>query len=408
MSNKIRNRLLALLCLLIFLAVGLVYYASWVVQKPFAVILIISDELTPSSLVAARIYGGGADNRLAIERFPALGLLSTHSADFAVADAASASTAIATGRKVNHKCLGQDANGRPLKTLADLAYERGRSVGLVTNGALSDPGPAAFYAQTGEPDSADAVAMQFVKNAAKFSLVLGGGAAHFVAEHQGGKRPDGRDLFLDLRSSGFEIVRTRAELASTPTWRAPKIAGFFSDGPMAFAEDVALAASQPSLAEMVSRAIQLLEVNRRGYLLIVDASLPRQSALMNNAEQMLREILQVDSAVSSALAFAGENSLVVVAGRLATGGLRLNGHPFRGDRGVAIVGKNMRGIASFTWSTGPGQGSAEEPTEPSAVRLPAAIEVAEDAVVVGVGPGAEELAGFHDHTDIFRILAKYL
>ncbi len=70
MSNKIRNRFLALFCLLAFIGLGLLFYVNWVVQKPFAIILFLTDNLNTSSLTAARIYQQGADNRLNLEKFP--------------------------------------------------------------------------------------------------------------------------------------------------------------------------------------------------------------------------------------------------------------------------------------------------------------------------------------------------
>jgi hypothetical protein len=74
MSKKFRNRLLALFCLLVFLGLGGVFYVKWVVQRPFAVILFLADNLTPSVLTPARNYEGGADHRLALESFPYLAL----------------------------------------------------------------------------------------------------------------------------------------------------------------------------------------------------------------------------------------------------------------------------------------------------------------------------------------------
>ena len=90
MNKKNRNRFLALVCLLIFLALGGVFYVNWVVQRPFGVILFLSDNLTPSVLTPARNYQGGADHRLQIEKFPHLALLTTHANDFVVADATAA------------------------------------------------------------------------------------------------------------------------------------------------------------------------------------------------------------------------------------------------------------------------------------------------------------------------------
>jgi hypothetical protein len=63
MSKKIRNRFVALGCLLVFIGLGVLFYVNWVVQKPFAIILFLTDNLTTSTLTAARIYGNGADHR---------------------------------------------------------------------------------------------------------------------------------------------------------------------------------------------------------------------------------------------------------------------------------------------------------------------------------------------------------
>ena len=43
----------------------------------------------------------------------------------------------------------------------------------------------------------------------------------FLPEAKGGERTDGRDLVLEMRRNGFEIVRTKAELESIPRWRRP-------------------------------------------------------------------------------------------------------------------------------------------------------------------------------------------
>ena len=58
--------------------------------------------------------------------------------------------------------------------------------------------------------------------------------------------------------------------------------------------------------------------------------------------RMLRELLALDEAVATAVRFAGEDSLILVVGKQSIGGLRLNGYPFRSDKGVAVVGTMSR------------------------------------------------------------------
>jgi alkaline phosphatase len=414
MSKKIRNRFIALGCLLVFIGLGALFYVNWVVQKPFAVILFLTDNLTTSSLTAARIYSNGADNRLNIEKLPNLSLITTHAADFAVSDSAAAATAISTGRKVNNRIVGADSSAKPLSNLLDLARNRGRATGVVTNAAISDTTPAAFYARTDNPQDSLGIAAQLV-DAANIDVILGGGQGDFLPEHKEGRRTDGRDLLMEMRDKGYDIVQNKSELENTPSWRPPRLLGIFSPGNLAFVDEIQSAGTQPTLAEMVRAAIQLLQYNRKGYLLIVDCGLAGKAASQNEGERMLRELLALDDAVASAVSFAGQNSLILVVGKQTVGGLRLNGYPFRSDKGVAVVGINSQGIPSLTWSTGPGTppaaagaGDFSRTNEPSAVPAPVAIGVAEDGIVAGAGEASQKLQGFKDNTDIFRVISENL
>lgn len=417
MSIRVRNRFLALCCLLAFIGLGFLFYVNWVVQKPFAIIVFLTDNLTTSSLTAARIYEGGADHRLNLEKLAHLGLLTTHANDFAVSDTAAATTAIATGQRVNNRSVGVDSGGKPLATVFDLAKKNNRAVGLITNGSVSDITPAVFYAKTGNPHDSQGIVAQLV-DAQGIDVILGGGAGDFLPEHKEGQRKDGRDLMLEMRQKGFDIARNTAELESTPKWKAPKLLGVFSVGNLAFADEVEASGSQPSLAKMVQQAIQLLQYNSKGYLLVVDAGLVGKAAYQNEGERMMRELLALDDAVATAVSYAGENSLVIVAGKQSIGGMKLNGYPFRSDKGVAIVGINSQGIPSLTWSTGPGsrvdaatpaEGSADAKSdEPSAFKSPVAVGVAEDGIVTSSGPGAEKLQGFKDNTSIFNVVSENL
>lgn len=411
MNKKLRNRLLALGCLLIFLAIGAAFYVNWVVQKPFAVILFLTENLSPSTLAPARLYAGGADTRLHIERLMHLGLVTTHANDFAVSDSAAAASAIATGRKVNNRSLATGPGGAVVPTLMDLARQHGRATGLVSNVSLTDATAAAFFARTPDPLNYDAIARQLVERP-EIDVVLGGGAADFLPENKDGRRTDGRDLVLELRNKGYDIVRSPAELANTPAWRAPRVFGLFANGNLGFAGEAA-ARSEPSLADMVLQAIQFLQYNPKGYFLVVDAGLVGKAAGQNEGERTLRELLALDEAVAIAQQYAGENALVVVAGKTSVGGLRLNGFPLRNDKGAGILGMNAQGLASITWSTGPGSGTTQTPegittTEPVAFKTAAAVGTAEDSIVASRGPGAEQLRGFLDNTDLFRVIAQGL
>jgi len=421
---KWRNQILALLCLTIFFAFGVLYFRHWVVQKPFGIVLFIGEGLTPDRLASARMYTGGATPHLTIESLPAMALLTNYSQDFAVPDDAAAATTLATGVKVNNRQLGIGPNDKRLHSLIDLARDKNRAIGIVTNGRLTDPSLAAFYG-IGKGDL-----VQQLADERKIDIALGGGSANFLPESKGGQRNDGRDFVLEMRRNGYEIVRTNAELEAIPQWRRPKLLGIFSDSEMAYANEIAAGSEQPALADMTRRAIQLLQWNTSGYLLIVDAGLMRSAARENRGERTLAETAELDRAVRVARDYAGSNATILVVGNFGIGGLSLNGYPFRRDNGVALLGVTSSGEPALTWATGPNgtptrsaamtTANAEEPEppaegpgtsvsqEPAAVYAPWARNTVNDVLAAGSGPGTGALHGFLDNTIIFKIVVGQL
>jgi alkaline phosphatase len=179
---------------------------------------------------------------------------------------------------------------------------------------------------------------------------------------------------------------------------------------------------------MVRKAIELLQYNRRGYLLVVDAGLMRKAAQDNSAERTLRETVEMDRAVSTAQRYAGARSTIVVCGDVGIGGLHLNGFPFRKDNGIALLGLNSSGEPWMTWASGPKgitpygatkmAGSLEvkrDPAapvelqlEPAAFYSKSALCTVEDVIALGSGPGTESLQGSLESTSVFKILRNGL
>ncbi|MGV3532572.1 MAG: alkaline phosphatase [Chthoniobacteraceae bacterium] len=422
---KLRNQLLALACIVAFLAAGYLYVRTWVVQKPFGIIVFLSDGVVTSHLTAARLYEGGADHELALERFPHVALLRNPARDFAVPDDAAAGTAFATGQRGNHRHLSVDSRGRNLQTIVDLARAQRRSVGLVTNGSLTSPTAAAFYAHTTDSTDTQGIARQLVAGAT-LDVMLGGGAADFLPESRGGRREDGRDLLAELQDRGVEILMNKAQLEEAEPYRTGGIMGLFSSGVLSFSNQAEAASQQPSLPDMVRRAIAFLQQNRNGYLLIVDAALVTTAAERNEGERAITETLALDQAVDTAMSYAGERSLIIAAGKHSTGGMSLNGYPLRQDHGVALLGSDAAGHPALTWATGPNgpapavpppfpTDSAAPPSgartsrgEPAAFQTQAALSNAEDVLALGRGEGAEAIRGWMDNTQIFEILKNAL
>lgn len=405
---KTRNLLLALTCLLTFIAFGFLYFRTWVIQKPFGIILFVSDGLSGNNLATARLYEGGADHRLSVERLGRVALLTNFANDFAIPDSAAAASALATGMKVNNQRIAMDAHGKAIASILEAAKESGRATGIITTGNLTNPTLAAFYAHASKSDETENIATQLVETA-KIDVVMGGGAADFQPESKGGHRKDGRDLILEMKQKGNEIFRFKSELENAPVFSTAGRLGLFSDGNLPFSNQISSGSQQPSLSDMVRRAIEFLQYNPHGFFLVVDTALITHAAEQNDAEHLITETLEFDRAVATAIKFSGPNTLLIAAGKHATGGMALNGYPLRQDHGVALLGTNTYGYPSIVWATGP-NGSTPDgiKNSPAAFYTPTAINNAGDVLAVGTGPGSEALTGFLDNTALYQILKNGL
>ena len=404
MTMKLRNRLIALACLIVFLTLGALLFLSTSARKPFAVILFVADNITPSSLTAARLYSGGGEARLEIEQFPSTALCRNASGDFSVPDIASASTQIAGGKRVNRGLLCMDQGGVKLSSLLEDAFLNGRSTGLVTTGEVTGTTAAAYYAKSRDTANAHDLLTQFCLHH-PFDFVAGGGAAAF---DNLGKEND-KDLQLNKQ---ITMLRTAEDLENKPSWKKSPVLALLAPS---------------SLSDLVRIAIRNLQTHRKGYLLVIDDPGIAEAAASNAAEAMLGRLLALDKAVATARHYAGENALVVVTGRENIAGLQLNGSPFLRDKGVAILALNNQGYPSLCWSTGPGFSidPANDPgktrktasptqatpgilSQPSAFKLPQGVPVAGDVLATGIGPGSQKIHGFMDLTEIHRIIKDSL
>lgn len=419
---KLRNQLLALFCLLVFIAFGFLYFHKWVEQKPFGIIIFVTDDLGSNNIATARLYNGGADSHLTLESLPNVAILSNYANDFAVPDTASSASTLATGVKVNKGAISVDSKGKAIASILELAKQKGRSTGLITNGSITDPGVAAFYAHAASANDPQALAQQFA-DSAKINVIMGGGSPALTPESNGGIRKDGRDLALELRDKGTLVVRSKAELENAASFLNSDLAGIFGNDAMPYSDKIESGNQQPSLSDMVRRGIQFLQYNTSGYVLVVDCELPGRASLQNDGEHAVSELVAMDKALKTAMEYAGDKSLIIVTGRHSAGGMSLNGFPLRQNHGVGILGTDSSGTPSITWATGPnGPQAATTPaspapdadkqsagkSEPAAFYSPAAISSAGDMITVGTGPGSQALKGFLDNTFVFKLVKDSL
>ena len=289
-------------------------------------------------------------------------------------------------------------------------------MGVLTTGGLTDASIAAFYAHVQKSSQIDEIAAQLEN--ANLDVAMGGGAQDFTPESKSGHRSDGRDLLLEMKTQGAEIMRSKADLENAPIFTTARRVGIFANADLAYSNQIEAGSQEPSLPDMVRRAIEFLELHQRGYLLVVDAELISRAAEQNDGEHVLTETVDMDRAIATAERYAGDSAVIVAVGKHATGGMTMNGYPLRQEHGVGLLGVNAFGYPAIAWATGPmGPHKAVAPANPQespAPRLPnnepaafyehTAIDSAQDVIAVGKGPGTEALKGVIDDTQIFQIL----
>ena len=284
--------------------------------NPKYIFLFIGDGMaTPQRMVAEEFSRHAGCGDLALNQLPFHATTRTASADSLVTDSAAAATAIACGEKTDNGKLGVAPDNRPLRSVAELAHERGKKVGIISSVTLNHATPGGFYAHQESRSKYYEIGLQLV--ASNFDFFGGGGIAKFDQ-----RQPD---IFTLARQAGYQVVRGEAGLRQLrPDQKAIALADK-DDAAMPYSIDLTPDDSRPTLARLTERAIELLD-NPDGFFIMVEGGAIDWAGHANEAATSLREVLALDEAVKTALAFYRqhpEETLVVVTGDHETGGMSM-------------------------------------------------------------------------------------
>lgn len=279
------------------------------------VIILIADGQSTDVITYSRWINGGES--LAIDEMLS-GAVRTHNADSPIADSAPTGTALATGYKSSYKqfigllpdeailpnsSIPTEARS-PIANVLEAAQLLDKATGVVATAEIMHATPAAFSAHDiTRKDYDDLSEQQIFQN---IDVILGGGYKFFTKEG----RKDGKDLISEITNLGYSIIRTSDELNS---FTGDKVVGLFADADLAYDID-RNETSQPSLAQMTSKAIEILSKNKNGFFLMVEASKVDWAAHANDPVGLVSDTLAYDAAVKAALDFAKkDNNTMVIA-----------------------------------------------------------------------------------------------
>lgn len=285
-----------------------------------AIILFIGDGMGAEQRKAARWLSVGSSGQLAMDQLPIQGWSQTASANNLITDSAAGATAIATGQKTDNGKIAVDPVGVPLTTILEWALTRGWAAGLVTTTQISHATPAAFAAHVPDRNLMNEIALQLFDSGVQ--VLLGGGEDEFLPAGQpgcypeDGERTDGRNLISEAVAAGTTYVCDQPGFETVIPSTTTRLLGLFADEGMPRPHT-------PTLADMADTAIQILSEDPEGFFLMVEGGQIDWAAHLNDAVNVMGDVLALDVALQIALDYQAihPDTLVIITADHETGGM---------------------------------------------------------------------------------------
>ena len=339
--NRLKKHVLSLfaigLVLVVFSSLSLAAQAK-------NIILMIGDGMGPAHVGVAWLYATrelGKDLVMTeVMNNGQTAYMVNDTADSTVTESAAAAVQMATGVKVLAKSIGVGPDGRILKTILEMAKEKGKATGLVTTSGITDATPAGFVAHVEKRSEEEKIAEQLIKS--DVNILFGGRKVFFLPEAEKGKRKDGRNLVTEARENGYLVVETGDGMKKAD---GKKILGLYNQENMLYEID-RKDSDEPSLAEMAAKALDLLSKNENGFFLMVEAGRIDHAAHHHDIAAVISDLLAFDDAVKVAYDFQKSNpdTLLVITADHETGGMMVLPYAQTGEE---YEGINLKAISKI-------------------------------------------------------------
>jgi alkaline phosphatase len=375
------------------------------------IIILLGDGMGASHRTAARIIKGGyaqgkAKASLAMDTFPATGMVKTASLNSIVTDSAPGMTAYVSGNKNNNNEEGvfpddtTDAFDNPrIEYLSEYLHRtQGKQLGIVTTADVFDATPAGNAVHTSNRSAGTGIVDQFFddRQLTGLRVLMGGGRKWFLpAGTPGSARADAsdyafssteahtaeisqrwgaapgrldksRDLIAEFEAAGFSYAPTKTAMDAASS-QMPLL-GLFAFSNMNVAldkidgrrgtvkngldggsvvDDFGLP-DQPMLDEMAAKALAVLRHAPKGFVLTIEgASIDKQAHAMDT-DRWLLDTLEFDRAVQVAHDFAAErgDTLVVITADHECSGAALIGGSRVTDQQLQALAE-QKGVANL-------------------------------------------------------------
>ena len=271
-------------------------------KAPKNIILLIGDGMGANDIAICSKYGTeNFDFGLVLDRIPNHGLATTRSASHKVTDSAASGTALATGTKTTNGYLGLLTDGTVLKNISEIAREKGKKIGIVTDDSITGATPSAFLVHNESRKNYDEI----------FTSAL-----EFAPEVYIGKVDFSR--YTEANEKGFNAASRFQQIEHTFSQTGDRTKPFvgFNSG---YSTNVS-----NELSQCTQLALNLLN-NEKGFFLMVESCGTDKYGHNNNITGKIASVTVLDRTLAAILLFMEQNpdTLLVITSDHETGGVKL-------------------------------------------------------------------------------------
>ncbi|XP_067050150.1 alkaline phosphatase-like [Acropora muricata] len=433
-------------------------------------ILFLGDGMGISTITATRFLVGqskgkqGEETVLSWELFPWTALAKTYAVNLQGTDSASSATAFLNGIKTNEGVLGVDESVKRKRcesleakkrvvSILTLAEEAGMSTGIVTTARVSHATPASAYAYSADRNwesdkdlkskvlddgtKCQDIAKQLVDfpHGNGMEVVFGGGRRKFLHQNQSdpeypskmGERLDGKDLiqqWLDKHENS-KYVWNQTGFDQIDPQKVDHVIGLFEYSHMQYeVERPNDTAGEPSIKEMVDKAIKILKKNPKGYFLLVEAGRIDHGHHDGKAVKALNDAKAMNEAVENAMKLVDKETLITVTADHSHV-FTIGGYPKRGNPVFGLIKQvddqftlsaDGNPYTTLGYADGPGGLNGSRPNitskdtadkdylQQATVLLDYESHASEDVGIFAAGPGAYLFHGVVEQQYVFHVM----
>lgn len=254
---------------------------------------------------------------LEMSKFPVIGQATTHAEDRYITGSAASATALATGEKTTINTISKNGDHtKNLRTIAEMAKDKGMKVGIVSSVSIDHATPACFYAHEETRKNYANIALQMATSGFDY---FGGGQA------KGAYKEGGEAVMANMASAGYTIAGNKAQFTAATTG---KVWAYNDrvDADYALPYDMDRNATDISLAEFTRKGIELMQNNEAGFFMAVEGGKIDWACHANDAVAAMYDVIAFDKAIQEAIKFYNEHpneTIILVTGDHECGGLTI-------------------------------------------------------------------------------------